>query len=91
MKLFTKVSILSLCVASTFFATSASAGWVFEDGTPYTEDCCKVAKVVKVKKKPQTKIVACDTCDYSKFPMAQVFPLEKGDKINPAVLRNCGK
>ncbi len=89
MKSFVKASLLTLIV-SALFATSASAGWVLEDGTPYTADCCKtkvVKKVKRIKKAPEF----CETCDYSKFPMATLMPLKKGEKLAPATLRNCGK
>lgn len=75
---------------SALFTTAASAGWVLEDGTPYTADCCKstvVKRVKKVKKAPEF----CETCDYSKFPMATLLPLQKGEKLTPAKLGNCGK
>ncbi len=88
MKTFVKASLFTLAI-STLFATSASAGWVLEDGTPYTADCCKsqvVKRVKKVKKAPEF----CETCDYSKFPMATLLPLEKGEKLAPATLKNCG-
>ncbi len=93
MKLFVKTSLLSAFVSTLFFASSASAGWVIvnDDGstTPYTEDCCRkhvVKRVVKKKKAPEF----CETCDYSKFPMAKLMPLEKGEKLAPAKLGNCG-
>ena len=90
MKFFVKATVLSVLVSSLFFATSASAGWVTEDGKPYTSDCCKkrvVKKVKRVKKAP----AFCETCDYSKFPMATLMPLNQGEKLAPATLRNCGK
>jgi len=86
MKSFMKMSLLSLAV-SALFATSASAGWVTEDGKPYIADCCKSYVAKKVKKAPEF----CETCDYSKFPMAELMPLEKGERLAPAILRNCGK
>jgi hypothetical protein len=93
MKLFVKASLLSVFVSSLFFATSASAGWVIvnEDGstTPYTEDCCKT-KVVKRVKKRKKAPATCATCDYSKFPMATLLPLEEGERLAPAKLGNCG-
>ena len=85
MKSFFKASLLAL-VVSGLFATTASAGWVTEDGKPYTADCCKV----KVTKKAK-KVKACATCDYSKFPMATVLPLEAGERLAPAKLGNCCK
>jgi hypothetical protein len=88
MKIFTKISLVSL-VASTFLATTASAGWMMinEDGskTPYTADCC-VKHVKKVKKSTY-----CKTCDYSAFPEAELLPLEEGEKLAPAKLGNCGR
>lgn len=86
MKIFTKSSLILLAV-SALFATSASAGWVTEDGKPYTADCCKTHYVKKVKKAPEF----CETCDYSKFPMAKLMPLENGERLQPAILKNCGK
>jgi len=89
MKSFVKTSLLAL-VVSGLFTTSASAGWVTEDGKAYTQDCCKkrvVKKVKRVKKAP----AFCETCDYSKFPMATLLPLAAGEKLAPATLRNCGK
>ncbi len=89
MKSFVKASLLTL-VVSGLFATSASAGWVTLDGKPYTADCCKkrvVKKVKRVKKAP----AFCETCDYSKFPMATLTPLAAGEKLAPATLKNCGK
>ncbi len=89
MKSFVKASLLTLAV-SALFTTSATAGWVTMDGKPYTADCCKtrvVKKVKRVKKAPEF----CETCDYSKFPMATLLPLEKGERLAPATLRNCGK
>ena len=92
MKLFVKASLLSVFVSSFFFATSASAGWVIvnKDGstTPYTADCCHKKVIKKVKK--VKKSAYCPTCDYSKFPMAKLMPLEKGEKLAPAKLGNCG-
>ncbi len=88
MKSFVKASLVTLAL-SALCATSASAGWVLEDGTPYTADCCKaqvVKRVKKVKKAPEF----CETCDYSKFPMAKLMPLAKGEKLAPARLGNCG-
>jgi len=88
MKSFIKSSLL-IVVGLGLCATSASAGWVLEDGTPYTADCCKkhvVKKVKRIKKAP----AFCETCDYSKFPMAQLMPLDKGEKLAPARLGNCG-
>jgi len=89
MKFFVKATALSLFVSSLFLATSASAGWVLEDGTPYTSDCCK-KKVVKRVKRVKKAPAFCETCDYSKFPMATLEPLEKGEKLAPATLGNCG-
>jgi len=94
MKIFTKISLVSL-IASTFLTTTASAGWVMvnDDGTraPYTADCCKttVKKVRKVRKvcRPKT----CKNCDYSKFPDAELYPLEEGERLAPARLGNCGR
>jgi hypothetical protein len=93
MKTFTKISLVSL-IASTFLATTASAGWVMinDDGTkvPYTADCCKVVKKVKkVRKVCRPKV--CKKCDYSKIPDAQLYPLEEGERLAPARLGNCGR
>ncbi len=88
MKVFVKASLVTVAL-SALFATSASAGWVLEDGTPYTADCCK-AKVVKKVKRVKKKSAYCETCDYSKFPMAELMPLEPGEKLAPARLGNCG-
>ena len=92
MKSFVKTSLLAL-VVSGLFATSASAGWVTEDGTAYTEDCCKVKVTKKAKrvKRVRRAPVACVTCDYSQFPMATVLPLEAGERLAPAKLGNCCK
>jgi len=89
MKFFSKTLMVSVA-SLALFSSSANAGWmvVNEDGslTPYTEDCCHVV-VKKVKKKRKV----CNTCDYSKFPEAQTFPLEPGEKLPPAKLGFCGK
>jgi len=91
MKLFGKTTLLSAFFASLFFTTPVSAGWVTEDGKPYTEDCCKTKKIKKVKR--IKKATACATpsgiCDYSKIPMAKIFQLKKGEKLRPALLGNC--
>jgi len=93
MKMFTKISLVSL-IASTFLTTTASAGWVMvnDDGTkaPYTADCCHVVKKVKrVKKVCRRK--TCVNCDYSRFPDAQTFPIAEGERLAPARLGNCGR
>ena len=87
MKSIIKASLLSVCV-SALFTTTASAAWVTVDGTPYTADCCKtvVKKVKRVKRAPK----ACPTCDYSRFKMAETFPVEAGERLAPARLGNCG-
>jgi len=84
-KLLTLVTLGALC------ATSVSASWVYEDNGQRVQDCCHKAKPVKrvvrrvVKKEP----AVCLTCDYSKFPMAQLEPI--GDeRLQPATLKNCG-
>ncbi len=88
---FIKKTLIATSVAA-ICATSASAGWVTLDGTPYTSDCCKVKHIKRVKhvKKVKKSSDACPTCDYSKFPMAQVMPLEPGERLAPARLGNCG-
>ena len=88
MKSFIKTSLLTLSI-SALFATTASAGWVTEDGTAYTADCCRSAVVVH-KAKPAPAPKACLTCDYSRFPMAQTMPVEAGERLQPAKLGNCG-
>ncbi len=88
MKTFVKSSLITLALLA-LSSTTASAGWVLEDGTPYTADCCK-AKVVKRVKRVKKAPKVCKTCDYSKFPMAELMPLEEGERLQPAVLRNCG-
>jgi len=91
MKSYVKASLATLAV-SALFATSASAGWVLEDGTPYTSDCCKAQVVKRVKRIKRVKKASefCETCDYSRFPMAEVMPLEPGERLAPARLGNCG-
>jgi len=93
MKIFTKSVLVSL-IASAFIATSANAGWmvVNDDGSmvPYTEDCCHVS-VKPVKRVRKARKNCCATCDYSRFPEAEVMPLEPGERLRPARLGFCGK
>ncbi len=91
MKTFVKSSLITV-VLLALSSTTASAGWVLEDGTPYTADCCKAKVVKRVKRVKRVKKAPefCETCDYSKFPMADLMPLEEGERLQPAVLRNCG-
>ncbi len=82
-----KIKLFNFLVLGAMFATSANAGWVYEDNGQRVQDCCHKVKRVKrvVKKDPEV----CETCDYSKFPMAQLEPV--GDeKLAPATLKNCG-
>ncbi len=88
MKSFVKTSLLTL-VVSGLFATSASAGWVTEDGKPYVADCCKAKVVKRVKRVKRVKV--CKSCDYSQIPLAVTMPLEAGERLAPARLGNCGR
>ncbi len=83
-----KKKLVALFAIGAFFAASAQASWMIvnEDGSmKKLENCCKKKVYKKRVKAPEV----CETCDYSKFPLATLLPV--GDeKLQPATLKNCG-
>jgi predicted metalloprotease len=80
--------LLSIVLAVSVSVSFAEASWVVvnDDGSTGRLNSCCSKKVKKVVKAPEF----CETCDYSKFPMAKLEPIGK-EKLQKATLRNCGK
>ncbi len=81
-----KKKLLAILAIGALCATTASAGWVYQDNGQTVQDCCYKAKPIKRVKAPEV----CLTCDYSKFQMAKLEPIGS-DKLQKATLKNCGK
>jgi len=74
-------------VLGLFLASSTQASWIIVNSDGSKEklnNCCPKKYVKKVVVEPEF----CETCDYSKFKDAVLFPV--GDeKLKPAALKDC--